>query len=77
MDGAFAIHGTATLIDRIAIEIKLHDVVHDDKFGAAGPRHKKPIRSPGVPHADVPETVNHAFPRKDTIGYHQVFKLVI
>jgi len=34
MDGAFAIHGTAALIDRIAIEVELHDVIQDDKFGA-------------------------------------------
>jgi hypothetical protein len=75
MDGAFTIHGTSTLIDRIAIEIELHDVVQDDKFGAAGPRHKKSVRTLWMAHADMSETVNHPFSRQDAIGNHQVFKL--
>ena len=77
MDRAFAVHGAPALIDRLAVEIELHDVVQDDKSRAAGPRHKEPVRTLRMPHADMAEAVNHSFPRQNTIGDHQVFKLFL
>src|SRR6202034_1739810 len=73
----FTIHGASALIDRIAIEIELHDVVENDQLRRAGPRHKKPIRALRMPHADMAETVDHPFPRQDAIGDHQIFKLLM
>jgi hypothetical protein len=77
MDRAFAVHGAPALINRIAVEIELHDVVRNDKFRAAGPRHNEPVRTLRMPHADMAVAVNHSFPRQNTIGYHQVFKLFL
>jgi hypothetical protein len=77
MDGAFAIHCTAALIDWIAIEIELHDVVQDNKFGATRPRHEKPVASLRMANADMAEAVNYSFSREDAIGDHQLFKLLM
>ena len=63
----------AALIDRIAVEIEFHDVVQDDKFWAARPRHEKTVGALRMPHADMAEPVNHFFRRQNTVGYDEVF----
>src|SRR5262249_8141193 len=77
MNWALTVHRAPPLIDWITIQIKFHNIIQADKFGAAGARHEEPIRTPGVPHANMPESIDHAFRRQDSITIHQFLKLII
>jgi hypothetical protein len=77
MNWALTVQGASALIDWITIQIKFHNVIQANKLGAAGARHEEPIRSLGVPHANMPESIDNAFPRQDSISDHQVLELII
>jgi hypothetical protein len=77
MNWTLTVHCASALIDWITIQIKFHNVVQANKLGAAGARHEKSIRSLGVPHANMPKSIDNAFPRQDSISDHQVLELII
>ena len=77
MDCPFAIHDATALIDWIAIEIELHDVIKSNEFRAARPRHEEPVGSLRMSEADVPQSVRNAFMRQNSVGNHKVFKMSV
>ena len=72
MDEAFGVDRTIAPLDRLAVEVELHDVLGRHTAGRLGGRHEETIRSRGMPHADMAEAVDHALPVEDAVGGHEI-----
>jgi len=66
--------GAAPLrIDRLAVEVVLHDVVRRDRRRRDRARHQIAIWIAGIADADMTEAIEDLFVREDTVGEHQIF----
>ena len=65
MDEALEEHRAAAGIDRVAVEIELHDVVGGDERRRQRARHQEVVGIGRMPCADMAEAVDHAELRKD------------
>jgi len=72
VDEAFEKHGSAAGIDRIAVEVELHDVVGRDQRRRERPRHQKMIGVGGMPRADMTKAVEHAELGEDAAADHDI-----
>ena len=72
VDEPFEVGGAGARIDRVRVEIVLHDVGHGDELGGERARHEVAARVAIVPRADVPVAVEHVLVRQDAVRGHQV-----
>jgi len=75
VDKALDIEGAPALLERVALKVKLQDVVghHETRRHAAS--EQKPGRVLSVPGADMPEAVDHALVGKDAVSGYEIFDL--
>jgi hypothetical protein len=59
-------------VNRVAIEIEFHNVVHGNELWRYSPRHQEPVRVTIVPHADVPHCIEDALIRENAVGGHKI-----
>jgi hypothetical protein len=64
-----------TLIDRIAVEIKFHNVIKRHEFRAARPRHEESVRAFGMPKAQMSESVHNPFMGQDSVSGYEVLEM--
>lgn len=72
VDVALRIHGTAALLDWIAVEIKLHNVTFDDELRTARARQEIAPGYARMSNTDVAECIYNAFAPQDPIGDDQL-----
>src|SRR5215472_5318798 len=72
VDEALDIEGTTVWLERISVEIELHDVVGGHQAGSHAACEQKMPRVSIVPHADMSKTVDHALVREDAVGGDEI-----
>src|SRR5689334_14351754 len=72
MDEALRIDRAIALVERLAVEIELHNVGPADTARRERRRHQKTVLALGMADADVAEAVDHALAVEDAIGSDQV-----
>src|SRR5260370_14085917 len=72
MNKAFEIDRAAVGIDRFAILIMFDNVRRANLRRRHRPRQQKMLRTLGMAHADVPESVDHTFVEENVVGRDQV-----
>ena len=77
MNRPLAIHRPSALVDWVAVEVELHQIVERDQFRAARSRKEKAVRALWMPYADVAKGIDHLFVRENSVGSHEVAESVL
>jgi hypothetical protein len=72
MNEPLAVSGAAPRVDRIAVEIELHDVRRLDNLRSNGPREKEAVRIGRVSGAQVSVDLHHTLANEDVIAGDEV-----
>src|SRR5262245_54956388 len=72
MDETLGVDRAAALVDRLALEVELHDVGLADTARRERGRHQETVLALGMAGADVAEPVDHALAVENAIGGYKV-----
>ena len=72
MDETLRVDRTVALVDRLAVEIELHDVGLADAARRERGRHQEPVLARGMADADVAEAVDDALAVENAIGSDEI-----
>ena len=72
VDEAFDVKRAATRVERVAVEVELHDVVGRDQSRSHAARQEEARRVGLLPRADMPETVDHALLGENAVGGDEI-----
>ena len=72
MNKAFQKHRPALGINRIAITVKFHDIIHSDQSRRERARHQKMIGIGRVAGRDMTETIKHTQISQNPAPYNQI-----